>query len=317
MLTVNSCIVCKSQNLFEIPAKVTPFISEYVFNTTQDISSNLLLCKNCGFCFYNIRFDDSETLKLYSDYRGETYVKVREKYEPEYADIKDKVGNNEIEIINRKNNLQAILEKYCSSKTFTKILDWGGDAGQFIPDFFRKSLKYVYDISKKPPRNDVMLVTNPSGEAPFDFVMCCHVLEHTSDPITVIKQITQLTKNNGIIYFEVPHEAYIMLFRYYFNRLNLPILKKYRDLIPQMHEHINCFSVTSLINILKLCGLRILYIKKIPLDLGWIKVPVISALVENSNLEVSHLAFRNHFIEFFLETMKRVGKKIIKGTERI
>ena len=46
---------------------------------------NSVLCKDCYHLFLDIRFDDNELIRLYKNYRGKEYVKIRERYEPGYS----------------------------------------------------------------------------------------------------------------------------------------------------------------------------------------------------------------------------------------
>ena len=49
-------------------------------------------CELCNHIFLDIRFDNKEMMKLYKDYRGEQYTRLRMLYEPDYA-----ARNNELE----------------------------------------------------------------------------------------------------------------------------------------------------------------------------------------------------------------------------
>ena len=42
------------------------------------------------------------------------------------------------------------------------------------------------------------------GDAPFDLVICCHVLEHTRDPMRAAQNIMRLSRPGGLMYISTP-----------------------------------------------------------------------------------------------------------------
>lgn len=259
-----------------------------------------MYCTHCNFAFFNPRPDDNELSKLYSHYRGLEYQKRRFKTEKWYTKkINHLVGNGITEIRNRNNNLIEIIKKNnVPIKTIKNILDFGGDRGQFIPNIFKNVPKYVYEISEVTPIAGVKKINpfsmkNTDKLKQFDFIICAHVLEHVSQPVTIVRQLKQCAHNNTLFYFEVPVEfpvnyfsntlikdVVLSVFLYSPNSIKrfLPLFK-----IPSrftMHEHINKFSVSSMKNLLIQEGFKITYINQKKLDFGWAKLNILSCMAE-------------------------------------
>ena len=127
--------------------------------------------------FLDIRFDNKEMMKLYKDYRGEQYTRLRMLYEPDYA-----ARNNELEkkysYIDKVD--EFILQSLTGSPT---ILDWGGNTGINTPLAKKRNHAYVYDISAKKTIDGVEKINRKNlNQIKFDLVVISNVLEHVSYP---------------------------------------------------------------------------------------------------------------------------------------
>jgi len=288
------CIVCGYSNPINIPSKVSSFISEYIYNGKK-IECNLILCPNCSFVFFDKRFNSEEEKLLYSDYRGDNYVKIRDRNMPGYADVNELIGINPVEIKNRKDNLDKILRLSLKGINIKKVLDYGGDSGQFIPEICQNSSKYVYDLSQKRTLQGIKKISNPFIDKPYDFVMCSHVLEHSSAPNELIVELLKLASDDGLIYLEVPWESYyygLIKLLHIFSKININIFNLLVGFLPKMQliEHLNYFTCKSISTLLNKNNLQILYIKVIIIDMDWIKMPVLSVLMKKIKSKDSHKA---------------------------
>jgi 2-polyprenyl-3-methyl-5-hydroxy-6-metoxy-1,4-benzoquinol methylase len=221
--------------------------------------------------FSDVRFDDREIERLYVNYRGEDYCRIRETYEPGYTKINQKIGKDGNQI--RKKFIEHIILNGDISKV-RSVLDYGGDQGQLIPKIFAGANRYVFDISGVAPINGVKSVTAVEVAAPYDLIMCCGVLEHVSFPAKLLELFKGLLTKHGYLYVEVP--AGIPTRRYF----DLMLGRKWLNTFwrPRMHEHINYFTNASLRNTLLLHGFSPLISKIAILDLGWCVSPVIGSL---------------------------------------
>lgn len=275
MKEVNSCVICGSSDLIRRPTTVATFIAKYVLDKTQIIECEFCVCKKCTMGFFNLRYDDDEVMRLYSAYRGDEYVRVRSQYERWYTPrLNAQIGDGPVEVKNRKKHFEQLLKKYSLANNVAKLLDYGGDRGQFIPDILRHSKKYVFDLSNKRMESGIRKIADPMLEAPYDLVMCCHVLEHVSSPDEILREILSLVDDQGIIYLEMPlgTESYEQLVQ---DRLKVRLFK-----CPRMHEHINFFTINSLQALLLRHKLEIVHLGVKRIELGWISGLILSAIVK-------------------------------------
>lgn len=209
MRRITSCLVCSSDDLASSPAIVAPFIREYALGGAgrPEVPTHavLLTCASCEMDFYDLRYDDDEIAALYAGYRGERYFTLRHHFEPLYTrKYNDNNGRDSAAIDTRKRTVQALVTEALGTKTITSVLDFGGDAGQFIPDF-EGAARYVLEVSDVPPEHGVMSVSRLEElEKPVDLVMLAHVLEHVSDPVALLTELTTAVGDGGYLYVEVP-----------------------------------------------------------------------------------------------------------------
>ncbi len=275
MIYANNCIVC-ANNVIKWPGKIAPFIADYVFDGRLT-DYHLCYCPRCQMIFSDVRFNEDEVKRLYSNYRGADYCRVREAHEPGYQKINDKIGNDPHGNMVRKRFIEHILSKGNAAK-INSVLDFGGDRGQFIPDTLASSDRNVYDISGVPPIDGVRSVGKPEEAAPYDLVMCCGVLEHVSFPADLLGSLKRLMKLGGLLYVEVP--AGIPTRRYFDVTVARPWLdRRWR---PRMHEHINYFTKASLRNTLLLHGFVPVVAEIAMVDLGWSLSPTLGCLARSA-----------------------------------
>lgn len=202
MYLIDICPCCGSKELRRWPAIVSPFIANYACQT-RPCAADLCECRHCTFRFFNSRLTKTEVERLYAGYRGDGYFKARHRYEPWYSrEVNDGIGSDPVEIASRKEHLAKLVGARAPS--FTTVLDYGGDRGQFIPDGLGVE-RYVYEISDVQPVDGVVRLSSVEGRQ-FDFVMLAHVLEHCSEPRDVVRSLKSHGHRQTIFYFEVPYE---------------------------------------------------------------------------------------------------------------
>jgi SAM-dependent methyltransferase len=148
--------------------------------------------------------------RLYTSYRGEEYQNQRQKYEPEYTaeHVEKKYYNREFHKI-RREALAEYVKPYVDFSKVTTVLDYGGDEGQMIPHQFKNAGKYVYDISGNQTVEGVSMINDLDvvKRTSWDFLMCCQLLEHVSNPHEVISTLASCLSDGGYLYLEVPAKA--------------------------------------------------------------------------------------------------------------
>ena len=260
------CVCCGSYILKKSPAILMPFVAHRVFdwqpieitdgwglktikNGMAYSICNSVQCIDCNFLFLDIRFCDSEMKSLYSGYREEKYVELREKYEPGYKKI-----NVELDFgVSYTEDIEKFLSLYL--KFPINILDWGGDTGKNTPFKSKCRLFYVYDISNKPviagaEKVDKSTLTNTK----YDLIVCSNVLEHVPYPSELVLDIKNTMTKDTLLYLEIPLEDIV---RTADTEINLHEKKKY------WHEHINFYTEKSIYILLQKCGLEIIELKKL------------------------------------------------------
>jgi hypothetical protein len=217
-------------------------------------------CNTCDFLFYNPHPDAEELEKLYNGYRNPDYQKQRQKHEKWYTrEVNESLGHNRTEIDKRKENMSLFLKGRLDIAEIKNILDYGGDSGQFIMDEFKNSERYVYEISKVPLVPGVKLITDLDERETkkFDFIMCCHVLEHVTGPHEIIDQIIMFAQKKTKFYFELPVDNPLGNTNL-ITRIKITLSRLYPFFI--MHEHINHFSIASLKKLLESHGMEVEHI---------------------------------------------------------
>lgn len=226
------CIYCNSKHIIEKKAFFVPFLVERMFKNNPPQTS-VIICKKCKLAYSEYRPKDDEMKLLYNNYRSEEYQKQRQKHEPSYTkEFNERLGFDKNDQIFRKTRLINILKKYINIGSIQSVLDYGGDAGQFIPDEFQLAEKYVYEISNIEPISGIKHIKTKDelSARNYDFIMCSHVLEHVAYPIDIIKEMYSLLKENGYLYIELPID----------NSLTK------RKKITYIHEHISCYNIKTL-----------------------------------------------------------------------
>lgn len=208
-----------------------------------------LHCTGCGMLFLDMRFDDAEMARLYSDYRGPAYEALRERFEPGYA------ARNRALLAGDRHipQVEAFLRPHLPARP--AVLDWGGDTGRNTPLRHGAALHHVLDISGRPLVEGAIAVTTPQG--PYDLIVLAHVLEHVPEPAALIDEIRAVMDAATHLYVEVPFEALMRAAE------GDPAAWRRKR---HWHEHINFFSAAGLRQLLQACGLSVKAEARLALD---------------------------------------------------
>ena len=247
MYQIKYCLACHNSNVTIQPARLARFVAWRALDTPvdTDIAVNGLKCPACSFVGSVDRFTAAEETNLYANYRGEEYNRVRNICEPAYQASAEFIEDQSY-YDNRKIGITTLTKRQIDINNIGTVLDYGGDTGSMIPEYFAHAQKYVYDISNVPTVDGVLKYDGTIKT--FDFLMCCHVLEHKPNPDDVLNDIKQYIDKDSWIYIEVPNNpnAYIGTF----------------------HEHINFFNIESISALLKRNGFKIIDVFEYGFDLG-------------------------------------------------
>lgn len=192
-----SCQICFGKLHFSARAVVSPWIRS--FEVRRQRISKLMICDNCCSGFFDYRYSDDDMSKIYSDYRGDTYLTIRSKWEPWYNQTFNEEHDSEDFVLMRQASLYNFLFKHLPSVPKT-VVDVGGDRGQYIPNFGQTE-NYVIESSSKELINGVTRLTSLGNVSKTNLVLYSHVLEHVSNPKEEIEKLLQYCDQ---LYVEVP-----------------------------------------------------------------------------------------------------------------
>jgi hypothetical protein len=304
-----TCPACGAPNPQAWPGLVAPFIAELVLHEPPSPCS-LLCCGSCAHLYFDRVFTQAEAERLYRDYRGATYFEIRHRHEPWYTEAYNRgIGHDASRVALRRAGLSAFLWAAGLQAPLGRVLDYGGDSGQLIPEDWAQE-RFVHDLSDVPPVAGVQKLQSEDDlrGRTFELVLLAHVLEHVSDLAGLLGRVRSLLPDaGGKVYVEVPLERPWTGFLgrgpatgWYLERLRtrprlLRVLDFYSSAFrikagfypplgfPKLHEHLHFFSSESLRHLLARAGFRVLHFNKVPTS-GQGRPDAMACLVEPVSL---------------------------------
>jgi SAM-dependent methyltransferase len=287
MRTIDRCPCCGGSASHQWPALTAPFIAEYALQAPVALCQ-LLECGACGLRFFDGRFEEEELGRLYAEYRGKAYFLTRHRHEFWYSRRHNEGTGHDARILAaRKSATERFLLDHLQREQLYRVLDYGGDSGQFIPDRIGVE-KDVFEVSDAAPVPGVRRLSEEQALVPgnYDLVLLNHVLEHASDPAALLRRVASLLKEGtGILHIEVPLERYRLRWvkqgptqsRRLARLASSPIRLRWLDFystffrialgtIPpfgflKLHEHLNLFDEQSLTAACRAIGLEIVAVE--------------------------------------------------------
>jgi hypothetical protein len=230
-------------------------------------------------------FSDDELQNMYAGYRSEEYFLKRNKFEPWYTQkINTAIGHSSVVLQLRRDHLGNLLQRMINEGQITspeRVLDVGGDEGQFIPNIPSIRERGVLEVSGVSPVEDVLAISTWEQAKSFqpDMLMMCHVLEHTDSAREMIEEAMKLLVSGHLLYLEVPldrprkigrifgSDSYRRYTRWlaghplFFRGADILSLVSRRFLgqplvgsVIKQNEHINYFTPETLISVVSSCG---------------------------------------------------------------
>jgi Methyltransferase domain len=272
-----ACPVCDSDSKKLASAVVAPFLSE--LTEKKSTFSELRECNGCRLVFFTHRYSVEELDRIYTKYRGEEYFKIRHKWEPWFSesDLNAFSNPNSQGVASRNRFLTEFIASAGLSKNdLNSCLDFGGDLGQFIPEWIGGRKILVDPSNAKSKIGDLEIVSNVA-EISFkpDLVINSFVLEHLVNVRDSLRDISLIQESGGIIFIQVPMDVFSVS-RFHKSKLYLAYLQflvehsllfklidfitgVYRMLfkrvlslgIVKQSEHINYFNLQNLELLLK------------------------------------------------------------------
>lgn len=244
MYLIFQCPCCSSQNITLFPSHIAQFVvvRSTGFPLKQNLPSLALECHNCSFICSALRLSGNELENYYKDYNEESFYQHRIKFDSYYVGLPEYYKTEEFYNL-RMRNINLILQRQPYLKNIKNILDYGGNTGLYFPVSLDKAEKFLYDVNVKQLPDGITRIDKTSNQK-FDFIMCCHVLEHLSDPGSLLEEILNFSHDETIFYIETPNGDLEMGGR----------------MKPNMgfHEHINLFNLKSMTALMNRYGLTVI-----------------------------------------------------------
>jgi predicted TPR repeat methyltransferase len=181
------------------------------------------------------------------------------------------VGKCQEEIDSRLTNLDGIIDSLVDCESIQTVLDWGGGEGRFVPTSLRSKTVTVLDYSTEELSDPAFLrLDQLSSDQKFDYIQICHVLEHVSEPRSLMLEVASHLNRGGYVYVELPQDRSSEDLQHFVSR---PF-----DMYHGIHEHLNLYSQMALEQLGLSLGLRCVHLGSRQLDFGWINGTIISGL---------------------------------------
>ena len=196
-MEVNGCPICLDETLIhKLRVVISPWIRKLGI---RKYFSTYYYCQECLLGFFNYRYSPKEMSLIYTSYRGDNYLKIRNKWEPWYTKDFNATHDHQSYINSRKKYLEIFLLNNLKSNP-NILVDYGGDKGQYVPNLNQKK-SYVLDVSEYDSLPGIVKISNLSEIEKVDLVILSHVLEHVSDPMGMLEDLLEHSK---LLYIEVP-----------------------------------------------------------------------------------------------------------------
>jgi len=230
VVDIRSCPVCESSNYEQVYAQK---FNSLAGMENADFYQKILCCYKCGMVYVGEYLSDEMLSRYYSTMS--TYEYAEAGYEYPEAHRK------------RSENQFLFLSKF--SDRYGSVIDVGCSLGYTL-SLFKKTGSEVLGIEPSPKLKkiakdnyNVDVVTgfidhDFNLEKPYDLVILSHVAEHLKFPLDILHGVTNVLKEKGLVYIEIPS---IELF-------------DERDLFQFSFEHINYFSHGTLSNLMHQAG---------------------------------------------------------------
>jgi SAM-dependent methyltransferase len=284
------CRWCKSSKIVKVAVGAKARWIVEVPSSTE--TSNLLKCEDCELVFFSASFSNTEINRMYSGYRSSEYQRRRARYEPWYTKkINAAIGHSaDVLILRRKhleNLLNAVLDRNLGSvKSPTRVLDVGGDEGQFIPKIESITHKAVLEVSGVRPVDGAQILSSWNEVDNFmpDMIMMCHFLEHIEAARESVENASRALKPGGLLYIEIPLDRPEQISRLF----SKPIYTKYTKFLCKAPPLFLLADLLSLVS-RKLFGRPVLgAVIKQNEHINFFNGATISAVVQTLGFELIH-----------------------------
>lgn len=254
-LKKNYCRVCQNKlSISFIDLGKNP-VSNHYLKSIKDFGDEKkypLHAKYCGSCGLVQLAEDIKPEILFRDYAYfSSYSSSWLKHSKNFAEdiIKDlKLTKNDF-VVEIASNDGYLLKNFLPYHIKVLGVEPSSTVAKVAKNIGIETLEKFFNF------NVAIDIANSYGKA--KLVIANNVLAHTPDPLSMVKGLKELIKNDGVISIEFPH-----------------ILNLIKDLQfdTVYHEHYSYYSLHSMENLLKLADLKVIDVIKIPTHGGSLRV---------------------------------------------
>ena len=238
MTLINSrvCPICDSKSKKTIKHIKIVVPTDFILPSEYDI----VVCEDCGFVFNDVE-NSNKFDEYYSNYKFNTNFSIPT--DSNYDITKEKRESRHVTSVNfieysaNIDKSTKILDIGCSYGATLSVLKERGYTNLSALDLDSTCVNYLNNIGIKSIVGSIFTDNLPEYENEFDLIILGHILEHLHEPKKAIKNIRKWLKPNGKIFIEVPD-----LYQYQKTGAFPGFFAEW--------EHINHFSIISLMNLL-------------------------------------------------------------------
>ena len=299
------CPICGGTAIVKGYGYIAPWVIELVSNEPEIFETRRLYCEQCEFSWSSAGLSGNRLAALYADYRGSQYRSTRLRYEPWFAFEKASKLESHDYLELRRERIKSVSSRASLTVDDLIVLDYGGDRGQYIPDFAPGQRNYLFDSNNVPAAPGVtrVEVLSEIKQNPPNFLIAAHVLEHMNHPVAELSDVLSLCDDSTAVYIEIPLDgsdvektslplrtpAINKFLRYLLSRSKNPIARLtwavfdiFTMLLPQLQrvkysEHLNFFSPKAVSALMEQIGYELVFGRTFESPTGGFDPPVYGA----------------------------------------
>jgi SAM-dependent methyltransferase len=170
------------------------------FAGQESVELRSVVCRQCGLMTYAPRPDTADIDAQYA------YLDARQTPIPTMP-----FETNDAGTLARIRRVHEFIAAHIPHRTL-RILDYGGSDGKLLVPFVLDDHDCeVVDYHATPlpgiRRRGSTIDELPAGLR-YDLILCSHVLEHLAEPAALLRQLSALLTDGGLLYVEVPDEIW-------------------------------------------------------------------------------------------------------------
>jgi 2-polyprenyl-3-methyl-5-hydroxy-6-metoxy-1,4-benzoquinol methylase len=231
----NQCYLCNGTNFKKRPGSVR-----------DNNKLKVLECKNCGLIFLSSFSHIISNHYKRSGMHGKKKPNINKWLDETYTDDIRRFNFIKEKIVNK-----SLLDFGCGIGGFLQLVQNSKLALSVTGVEQEEALKESFSDRQLNVFSDIMDV---SGSTKYDIITAFHVIEHLSDPVSTLTELSKLLKKNGEIIIEVPSSEDALLTLYECDAFSH---------FTYWSQHLFLFNTKTLIKLVEKTALKVNWLKQI------------------------------------------------------